>query len=58
MVMSASGTAGSTTISPPMIGIVPFTPARPNRCRVRKATDESAGSSRYRPAVGTSVCFV
>lgn len=26
---------------------------RPNRCRVRKVTDERAGSTRYRPAAGT-----
>jgi hypothetical protein len=57
-VTSASRTAGSRTMSPPTIGTVPFTPARPNRCRVRKVTDENAGSSRYRPAAGTPICSV
>jgi len=56
-VTDACGAAGSTVISPPA-AMVPDTAPSPNRCRVRKVTDDRAGSRRYRPAGGTPLRWV
>jgi hypothetical protein len=42
--ITVAGGAGSMVISPETTCIVPDTAPRPNRCRVRKVTDERPGS--------------